>query len=69
MRRASARAFSKTDISPLESWIIGTSAFKAATLAATLSPSASIASGEGPTKTMPSSRHRRAKTTFSDKNP
>ena len=48
---------------------MGTLAFNAATFAATLSPNAFIASGEGPTKTIPSSLQRDAKTTFSDKKP
>ena len=66
---ASERAISAFISSAFESSIMGTLAFRATTFAATLSPKASIDSGEGPINLMPSSRQRRANVTFSERKP
>ena len=69
MRIASLCAMPNDVRDACESGIIGTPAAFATIFAAILSPSCSMDSGSGPTKTMPSSRQRFAKCTFSLKNP
>ena len=48
---------------------IGTPAAAISSRARVLEPIASMASGEGPMKTMPASRHARAKAAFSARKP
>ena len=64
-----ARAASSVRTGSAVPGTIGTPADAAILRAATLSPSASIASGDGPMNTMPASRHLRAKEARSERRP
>ena len=69
MRSACSRAAATSGTGPPLHAASGTPTSSASAFAAILSPSRSITSGDGPTNTIPSSRHRRAKSAFSDTKP
>jgi len=69
MRSASAAIVDGDASSPAYPGRQGTPARWAISFARTLSPSASIASADGPTKTMPAASQARAKAAFSERKP
>ena len=69
MRSAWTRAAATSATGPLLHAAIGTPTSSASFFEAILSPSRSITSGDGPMNTMPSWRHMRAKSDFSETKP